>query len=75
MQFEPETLIPQKMSALDPNVLNHLRSEKRIANCHIHIMSSMITRSKLNLISTHRRNALVNPPKILINQKNDNNFN
>lgn len=64
MQFEPETLIPQKISALDPNVLNHLRSEKRNANPHLHIMSSMISRSKLNLISSHRRNAIVDTHNI-----------
>lgn len=64
MQFEPETLIPQKISALDPNVLNHLRSEKRNANPHLQIMISMISRSKLNLISSHRRNAIVDTHNI-----------
>ena len=60
MESESENIVTPKVSALDQNVLNQLRFQKRNANYHLHIMSSLVTRSKLNLISSHRRNSIIN---------------
>lgn len=76
MQFEIENKLHQKVSALDPSVLNQLRFEKRRAVPHIKVISSMTAKSNLSRISSRRRNALINPLEIhfyIMNEASDSN--
>ena len=71
MQLEVEAHLPQMVSELDPNFLNHLRLEKRNAAPHLKLMSSMTTKNNFKRISFQRRNAIRDPLAIYIYMMNE----